>query len=51
MGIDVVLNPNTPNANASAGIPVATERNVDPIHGSDVAASTLGPPEPVQPAP
>src|SRR4030095_17172478 len=51
MGIDVMLNPSTPSASAGAGIPVATERNVDAIHGSDVAASTLGPPEPAQPAP
>src|SRR5262245_23124963 len=34
-----------------AGMPVATERNVPPIHGSDVAVSTLAPPLPVQAAP
>src|SRR4030095_16945966 len=51
IGIDVVLNPITPSASASAGIPVATERNVDPVHGRLCAVSTLAPPLPAQPAP
>ena len=48
---DVVLKPFTTAAIATFGSPVPRVRYVDPVHGSDRAASVLDPPELAHAAP
>src|SRR5262245_47811036 len=50
-GIDTGVKPYSDSTRAIAGMPVATARNVLPLHGSVVAVSTFAPAEPVQPVP
>src|SRR5690606_35256371 len=45
IGTLIIDHPITANARPCNGMPVAVARNVDPIHGSEVAVRVLTPPE------